>query len=187
MSKISDLKTAYGRIEKRENKIKEIKDIVQKKGDILSFSFAGWIVVAFLLLLIDFFVLLFNKFVFEIGDPIKIIFIIIGLLFIVPTVSVLNYGFGVLKAELKIKKINEEDQLRKSDLSISNEDVDLLLKELEDMTDEEVDDIPSFIVEEIIEKKKIKEEKIINSNSNKLKKASMREKTEKLNLEIENI
>jgi len=187
MSRISDLKAAYSRIEKRENKIKEIKDIVQKKGDVLSFSFSGWIIVAVLLLFIDFFVLLLNSFNFEIEDPTKIIFIIIASLFIFPTLAVLNYGFGILKAELKIKKINEEDQLRKSDLSISNENVDLLLKELEDMTDEEVDDIPSFIVEEIIEKKKIKEEKIVNSNSNKLKKASMREKTEKLNLEIENI
>jgi len=187
MSRISDLKAAYSRIEKRENKIKEIKDIVQKKGDVLSFSFSGWIIVAVLLLFIDFFVLLLNSFNFEIEDPTKIIFIIIASLFIFPTLAVLNYGFGILKAELKIKKINEEDQLRKSDLSISNENVDLLLKELEDMTDEEVDDIPSFIVEDIIEKKKIKEEKIVNSNSNKLKKASMREKTEKLNLEIENI
>ena len=187
MSRISDLKAAYSRIEKRENKIKEIKDIVQKKGDVLSFSFSGWIIVAVLLLFIDFFVLLLNSFNFKIEDPTKIIFIIIASLFIFPTLAVLNYGFGILKAELKIKKINEEDQLRKSDLSISNEIVDLLLKELEDMTDEEVDDIPSFIVEDIIEKKKIKEEKIVNSNSNKLKKASMREKTEKLNLEIENI
>ena len=187
MSKISDLKAAYDRIEKRENKIKEINDIVQKKGEILRFSFSCWLIVAVLFLLIDFFVLLFNTLVFEIGDPAKIIVIIIGLLSIAPTVLVLNYVFGILKAELKIKKINEDDKLRKSDLSISNEDVDLLLKGLENMTDEEVDDIPSFIVEEIIEKKKIKEEKTINSNSNKLKKASMREITKKLNLEIENI
>lgn len=187
MSKILDLKAAYGRIEKRENKIKEIKDIVQKKGDILNFSSVAWFMVTFLLLVIDILVLCFNDFIFEIGDPTKIIAIIIGLLFILPTISLFNYGFGILRAELKTKKINESDQLRKSDLSISIKDVDLLLKELENMTDEEVDDIPSFIVEEIIEKKKIKEEKIINSNSNKLKKASMREKTEKLNLEIENI
>lgn len=187
MSKISDLKAAYGRIEKKENKIKIVDDELQKKGNFLCFCFPFCFLLMFLLYLMGAAVTLYQESSNFGGTWSSQISIIILCPFIYLLYVSLNYFFNILVANFKIKEINEEDQLRRSDLSISIEDVDMLLKELENMTDEEVDDIPSFIVEEIIEKKKIKEEKIINSNSNKLKKASMREKTEKLNLEIENI
>ncbi len=71
----------------------------------------------------------------------------------------------------KIKAIKKKHIIKEEDLKISLEEVDDYLKDLELMSDEEIDKVPSFIVDEIIIQKKEKEKNNKKvQNSIKLKK-----------------
>lgn len=178
MSKIKNLERQFRTLERKNAALDRLEDKAGCYNDGIISSFLLALLTSFVVAIIG---LTLESLEFSYIDEANFVLMsIIGLGFLNVVFSLivsLNVG---RKVDEKKYKINKKYPFKRKDLMISLEDVDDYLKELESMSDEEVDQVPSFIVNEIIARKKEKEKKEISKNSIRLKEALLRKENQEM-------
>lgn len=169
MNKIKRLEKQY-RILNRKNKyIKNLNTTTDNYGNKLCIYFLCALIISFFISIIG--VTLESRDFIYMSEANYILITIIMISFLRVFYSLFIAIKTNKRTYKKIKAINKKHTIEEEDLKISLEEVDVYLKDLELMSDEEIDKVPSFIIDEIIIQKKEKEKdnkKI--QNSIKLKK-----------------